>query len=75
VTRALSWLVAALERRLLGTSAEEIRYTFEDVRSEIRATRAELKAEIAELRREIERLEARLPPPPEPRGDKPAAQV
>ena len=29
-------------RRILGISAEEIRYTFEDVRAEIRAVRAEL---------------------------------
>ncbi len=49
-------LRSALLRRLLGVSAEEIRYTFEDVRAELRATRAELKAEIAELRREMERM-------------------
>ena len=49
-------LIAALRRRLLGISPEEIRYTFEDVRKEIRAVRAELKEEIAALRREIDRL-------------------
>lgn len=48
-------LVGALSRRLLGISAEEIRYTFEDVRAEIRATREELKGEIAELRGEMGR--------------------
>lgn len=48
----LTGLVEVLARRLLGISAEEIRYTFEDVRAEIRATRAELKEEIAQLRRE-----------------------
>jgi|MudIll2142460700_1097286.scaffolds.fasta_scaffold2070943_1 hypothetical protein len=50
----LAPLWSALTRRLLGISAEEIRYTFDDVRSEIRAVRAELKSEIAELRREVE---------------------
>jgi hypothetical protein len=52
-------LVAGLRRRLLGVSAEEIRYTFEDVRKELRATRAELKDEIAELRRQIDALPSR----------------
>ncbi len=52
-------LVAALRRRLLGISAEEIRYTFEDLRQELRATRAELKGEIAELRRELDALPSR----------------
>ena len=47
-------LRALLERRLLGLSADEIRYTFEDVRGELRATRAELKEEIAALRRDLE---------------------
>ncbi|HEY6005830.1 MAG TPA: hypothetical protein VIV57_23315 [Anaeromyxobacter sp.] len=47
-------LVAGLRRRLLGISAEEIRYTFEDVRKEIGAVRSELKEEIAELRRQID---------------------
>ena len=49
-------LRALLERRFLGLSADEIRYTFEDVRAELRATRAELKDELAALRRDIERL-------------------
>jgi hypothetical protein len=48
-------LRSALTRRLLGVSAEEIRYTFEDVRRELRAARAELDA----LRREVDRREAR----------------
>jgi hypothetical protein len=46
---------AALVRGLLGVSAEEIRYTFEDVRRELRTARAE----IAALRREVDRLEGR----------------
>jgi hypothetical protein len=49
--KILDSLVTALRRRLLGISAEEIRYTFEDVRSEIRALRAETKEELAALRR------------------------
>jgi hypothetical protein len=52
----LDALRRALGRRLLGISAEEIRYTFEDVRSELRATRAELKEELAALRSDVERL-------------------
>jgi hypothetical protein len=48
---------SALVRRLLGVSAEEIRYTFEDVRRELRAARAE----IAALRRQVERLEGGSP--------------
>lgn len=55
----LARIVAALERRLLGMSAEEIRYTFDDVRGEIRALRAELKGEIAELHRQIDALPSR----------------
>jgi len=49
-------LRALLERRLLGLSVDEIRYTFEDVRAELRATRAELKEELAALRRDLDRL-------------------
>ena len=52
---------SALERRVLGLSAEEIRYTVDDIRAEIRATRAELLAEIAALRAEIERLATTAP--------------
>ena len=55
----LDSLVAELRRRLLGISAEEIRYTFDDVRGEIRALRTELKAEIVELHREIDALPSR----------------
>jgi hypothetical protein len=55
--RILSRLASALERRILGVSAAEIRYTFDDVRKELRATRAELKGELAELRRDVERLQ------------------
>jgi len=55
----LETVVTALRRRLLGISAEEIRYTFEDVRSEIRAVRAELKDELAGIRREIDSLPSR----------------
>jgi hypothetical protein len=52
----LTALAGALARRLLGISAEEIRYTFEDVRQEIRAVRSELGTEIARLQRELEEL-------------------
>jgi hypothetical protein len=52
-------LVSELRRRLLGISAEEIRYTFEDVRGEIRALRAELKEELAQVRRELDALPSR----------------
>ncbi|MFL5261205.1 MAG: hypothetical protein ACJ79R_06195 [Anaeromyxobacteraceae bacterium] len=45
---------AALGRALLGVSAEEIRYTFEDVRREIHATRTELLGEIASLRADLD---------------------
>ncbi len=55
----LESLVAELRRRLLGISAEEIRYTFDDVRGEIRALRAELKDEIAQLHRELDALPSR----------------
>jgi hypothetical protein len=49
-------LGAALQRWLLGLSADEIRYTFDDVRNELRATRAELREELQALRRDVERL-------------------
>jgi hypothetical protein len=52
-------LLAGLRRRLLGISAEEIRYTFEDLRSEIRAVRAELMDELAAVRRELDALPSR----------------
>ncbi len=57
--RVLDTLVSELRRRLLGISAEEIRYTFEDVRGEVRALRTELKEEIAELHRQIDSLPSR----------------
>lgn len=57
--RVLAGASAALQRRLLGVSTDEIRYTFEDVRHEIRATRAELLAEIAALRQAVDRLSPR----------------
>lgn len=47
-----------LARLLIGISAREIRYTFEDVRSEIRALRAEVRDELASLRREVEAVRA-----------------
>jgi len=76
VRRLLARVRAALERRLLGTSADEIRYTFEDVRAELRATRAELKTEIAALRRDLERLEHGDEPQPRDQAqEKPAAKV
>jgi hypothetical protein len=55
----LAAAVAALRRRALGISPEEIRYTIEDVRSEIRAVRAELREEIAQLHRELDALPSR----------------
>lgn len=57
--RFLDTLVSELRRRLLGISAEEIRYTFDDVRGEIRALRAELKDEIADLHRQLDALPSR----------------
>jgi hypothetical protein len=57
--RFLDAAVSALRRRLLGISAEEIRYTFEDVRGEIRGVRAELKDELAQIRRELDALPSR----------------
>jgi hypothetical protein len=57
--RLVDTLVAALRRRLLGVSPEEIRYTFEDVRAEIRAVRAELQGELAQIRRELDALPSR----------------
>lgn len=55
----LDSLVSEVRRRLLGISAEEIRYTFEDVRGELRALRSELKEEIAQVRREVDALPER----------------
>jgi hypothetical protein len=57
--KILETLVSGLRRRLLGISAEEIRYTFEDVRKEIRAVRSELKDELAAVRRELDALPSR----------------
>lgn len=57
--KLLGAVLSGLRQRLLGISAEEIRYTFEDVRGELRATRAELKEEIADLRRLIDALPSR----------------
>jgi cell division protein FtsB len=55
----LKAIVSEARKRLLGISADEIRYTFEDVRAELRATRAELKAEIEKLRKELDALPSR----------------
>ncbi len=52
-------LIAALRRRVLGITPEEIRYTFEDVRNEIRAVRAEAREELAAIRKEIDALPSR----------------
>lgn len=52
----LTAVAGVLARRLLGISADEIRYTFEDVRQEIRAVRSELGAEIARIQRELDQL-------------------
>jgi hypothetical protein len=57
--KLLEAFVSELRRRLLGISAEEIRFTFDDVRAELRATRAELKEEIDKVRREIDALPSR----------------
>jgi hypothetical protein len=57
--KILDSLVSELRRRLLGISADEIRYTFDDVRGEIRALRAELKDELAQVRRELDALPSR----------------
>ncbi len=56
--RLLAEARAAVERRLLGLSAEEIRYTVDDIRAEIRATRAELLEQIAAVRADLDRLVA-----------------
>jgi hypothetical protein len=57
--KLLDTVVAALRRRLLGISPEEIRYTFEDVRNELRALRAETKEELADVRRQLDALPSR----------------
>jgi hypothetical protein len=59
-------LVGELRRRILGISAEEIRYTFEDVRAEIRAVRAELKQDIDAIRKDIDSLPSRQDRPQGP---------
>jgi hypothetical protein len=69
----LNSVVAALRRRLLGISADEIRYTFDDVRREIRAVRTELKDEIAQIRRELDSLPSRQDRPTGP--EIPAAEA
>jgi hypothetical protein len=63
--KLIDTIVAALQRRLLGISAEEIRFTFDDVRGELRAVRAELKEEIAQLRRELDARRTDRPKGPE----------
>lgn len=55
----LETLVAGLRRRILGISAEEIRYTFEDVRKEIHAVRTELREEVAAIRHDLDTLPSR----------------
>jgi hypothetical protein len=57
--RMVDAFVSELRRRVLGISAEEIRYTFEDVRGEIRALRAEVKEELAQVRRQLDSLPER----------------
>ena len=64
--KILDVVVGELRRRLLGISAEEIRYTFEDVRAEIRAVRAELKQEIEAVRKDIDSLPSRQDRPAGP---------
>jgi hypothetical protein len=57
--KLLDVAVAALRRRVLGISPEEIRYTIADLRSEIRAVRTELREEVAQIRRELDSLPSR----------------
>ena len=57
--KLLDAVIAAVRRRVLGISPEEIRYTLEDVRNELRAVRAELKEELAGIRRELDALPSR----------------
>jgi hypothetical protein len=64
--KVLEVLVGELRRRILGISAEEIRYTFEDVRAEIRAVRAELKQDIDAIRKDIDSLPSRQDRPQGP---------
>ncbi len=64
--KLLDSLVSALRRRLLGISAEESRFTFDDVRGEVRALRAELKEELAQIRRELDALPDRQDRPKGP---------
>ena len=59
IRRIAGALRAALSRRFLGVTAEEIRYTFEDVRRELRATRSDLLSEIGALRRDLDALVGR----------------
>ena len=59
IRRVAAAVRAALSRRFLGVTAEEIRYTFDDVRKELRATRAELLAEIAAVRSDVDALVGR----------------
>jgi hypothetical protein len=64
--KLLDVVIGELRRRLLGISAEEIRYTFEDVRAEIRAVRAELKEELEAVRKDIDSLPSRQDRPAGP---------
>ncbi len=57
--KLLETVVAALRRKVLGISPEEIRYTFEDVRKELRALRDETREELAQVRRELDSLPSR----------------
>jgi len=66
--------LCALERRLFGLSAADIRYTIEDVRNEISASRAELKAELSAVRRELERAQGRACGEDPPAGKAPGTE-
>lgn len=57
--KLLDAAIAALRRRVLGISPQEIRYTIEDVRAEVRALRTELRDEIAQIRKELDSLPSR----------------
>jgi hypothetical protein len=76
IRRAAAAVRAALSRRFLGVTAEEIRYTFDDVRKELRATRSELLEEVAALRRDLDALVGReVRPDDEDDEPKPIAEA
>ena len=75
IRRVAAAVRAALSRRFLGVTAEEIRYTFDDVRNELRATRAEILGELADLRRDVDALIGRDVAPQRDDEEKPVAEA